>query len=168
MKFIFCARQRWMGTALSLVVLYSSAFLSGQTPKPVTVDALAWMAGAWVGRAGGVETEEHWLPPKGGNMLGLNRSIRAGRPAGFEFLRIAATTNGVSYFASPQGRPPTEFPLKEAGERSVIFENSKHDFPQRIIYRLEDGRVLHARIEGTLNGSPRSQEWRWEKAAATP
>jgi len=28
-------------------------------------------------------------------------------------MRIAKTPTGISYFASPQGRPAEEFPLKE-------------------------------------------------------
>src|SRR6266436_2543525 len=52
------------------------------------VTSLAWMAGSWQGTAGGVEMEEHWLAPRGGEMLGLNRDVAGGRMVSFEFLRI--------------------------------------------------------------------------------
>jgi hypothetical protein len=38
------------------------------------------------------------------------------------------------------------------------------DFPQRILYWLDDRGALHARIEGKLRGKPASEEWAWTKA----
>jgi hypothetical protein len=81
----------------------------------------------------------------------------------FEFLRIAETPEGYSYFASPGGKPPVEFKLKEAGERRVVFENAVHDFPQRVLYWRE-GEQLVARVEGTIKGKERGEEWRFTRA----
>jgi hypothetical protein len=158
-QLLFCS-------VLMIILLCGTCALQAQNSKLSSIEQLGWLAGHWGGRVGGVETEEHWLAPKGGMMLGMTRIVREGRRSSFEFLRIAVTTNGVSYFAMPQGRPATEFPVKEAGERKIVFENPKHDFPQRIIYRLEDNGVLHARTEGMINGKSHSEEWRWTKEAS--
>jgi hypothetical protein len=40
----------------------------------------------------------------------------------------------------------------------AVFENLENDFPNRIIYAREGDR-LDARIEGTINGQPRSMAW---------
>ncbi len=135
---------------------------AGDKP-PADLDRLAWLAGSWVERKQGVETEGHWIAPKGGIMLGVNRTVRAAGKTSFEFVRIARTSSGISYFASPAGRPATEFPLIEAGDKKAVFENPKHDFPTRVIYWLDKEGALHARIEGMIGGKMRSQEWRWEK-----
>jgi hypothetical protein len=127
------------------------------------VDSLAWMVGSWIERKEGRETEEHWIAPKGGLMLGVNRTVTSAGKSSYEFLRIAKTAAGISYFASPGGRPAVEFPLIESGPTRAVFENPKHDFPQRIIYEL-DGDALNARIEGTIGGQKRGMQWRWEKA----
>lgn len=74
--------------------------------------------------------------------------------------KVTETWLGLSYFASPGAQPPTEFKLKEAGERRVVFENAAHDFPQRILYWRE-GESLVARIEGTIKGEAKQQEWRF-------
>jgi hypothetical protein len=121
------------------------------------------MAGAWSSTKAEVRTEEHWIAPAGGLMLGVNRTTRPNGRSSFEFLRIANTATGVSYFASPSGRPAVEFPLKESASERVLFENPQHDFPQRIRYWKEGAKTLIARIEGQINGSPRSMEWRWER-----
>ena len=79
-----------------------------------------------------------------------------------EFLRIADTPEGFSYYASPGGRPAVEFKVKELGDRRVVFENAAHDFPQRILY-WRDGDKLVARIEGTIGGKGKSEEWRFAR-----
>ena len=82
----------------------------------------------------------------------------------YEFMRIADTPEGMSYFASPAGRPPVEFRFREAGDKRVVFENAAHDYPQRIVY-WKDGDLLAARIEGTVRGQKRSEEWRMAPVA---
>jgi hypothetical protein len=45
-----------------------------------------------------------------------------------------------------------------------VFENLNHDFPQRIIYWREGESTLHARIEGSIKGKERKEEWHWRKS----
>src|SRR4051794_17498564 len=130
--------------------------------------ALAWMTGSWEHREGDVLSEEHWLPPRGGLMLGLDRTTGGDRPPFFEFLRIAVTERGITYFAGPNGRPPAGVFLVEGEGARAVFENPELDFPQRVLYWLDETGALCARIEGTSGGEPRSREWRWERAAAWP
>lgn len=122
--------------------------------------SLAWMAGSWSGEEGGTRSEEHWTRPAGGLMLGLHRDLRDGR-AGFEFLRIAETGEGVVYLASPGGREPTAFPLLESSPGRAVFANPEHDFPQRILY-WRDGDDLCAAVEGSVDGEMARQEWCWQ------
>jgi len=90
--------------------------------------------------------------------------VKDGRMVSFEFLRIQATAEGVVYFASPRSRPPVPFALVESGARRAVFENKQHDFPQRILYWLDAGGAMHARIEGPQAGKTVSEEWVWKKA----
>jgi hypothetical protein len=127
---------------------------------------LAWMAGSWAGTQGKVEMEEFWQAPKGNTMLGLHRDVSGGRTVSYEFLRIEAGAEGITYWASPRGRPATPFRLSELNEKRVVFENPEHDFPRRIIYWLDKDGALHAKIEGILNGKQAAEEWTWRRVAA--
>jgi hypothetical protein len=129
------------------------------------VRALGWMAGAWFGDDDGIEIEEHWLPPKGGMLLGLHRDVAPSGKAFFEYLRVVETPEGVVYMASPSGREATPFRLIETGERRAVFENPEHDFPQRILYWI-DGETLHARIEGDTTEGVKSREWSYRRGGA--
>jgi hypothetical protein len=148
---------------LAAVAGFAFAASSGQAAPP-TLDDLAWLAGAWNESKNGVETEEHWMTPKGNLMLGMNRTVRPGGKTLFESLRIGQVGEKVIYYASPGGRAPaTEFPLVKLEGKKAVFENPNHPFPRRIIYWLDTNGSLGARIEGTLQGREASHEWRWSK-----
>lgn len=113
--------------------------------------SLAWISGHWCAELGQEIVEEFWLPPHGGVAIGMSRTRRDGRTAGFEYLRIVEIDGIPSYIAQPGGRPPTTFERTAGGERWIRFENPGHDFPQRIEYR-RDGDALHAEIAGPGEG----------------
>ena len=142
---------------------FAASVALAQPPTPPRVATLDWMAGTWTHIRGDERVAESWLGPGNGLMVAVNLTTRGATRKTFEFLRIADTPEGFSYFASPGGRAAVEFKLKEQGERRVVFENAGHDFPQRILYWRE-GDKLAARIEGTIGGKERSDEWRFTRA----
>jgi hypothetical protein len=152
-----------------LALLLAAALAAPAVAPSASIDSLSWMAGSWASDSAGVRVEEHWMAPLGGQMIGMHRDVARGRVAGFEFLRVAPdSAAGLAYVSMPGGRPPTRFPLKSLRERGVVFENPTHDFPQRILYWLDDAGRLHARIEGTLRGQPASENWVWRPSALAP
>ena len=136
--------------------------LRGDAAEP-NLEGLQWLAGNWTGNQDGLEMEESWLAPKGNTMLGVHRDVKDGRTVSFEFLRIEGTADAVTYWASPRGKPATPFKAIRLGEKRVVFENTEHDFPSRIIYWLDAKGSLHAKIEGTLKGKPAAEEWTWRR-----
>lgn len=126
------------------------------------VDRLAWLSGTWVFESDEGVEEEHWSTPRGGMLIGHNRTVRAGRTVHFEFLRIEQRAHGIVYVAAPSGQAQAEFRLTHLVAGKAVFENPEHDFPKRITYRRE-GRVLHARVEGAPGD--RVAEWQWELEA---
>ncbi len=116
-----------------------------------------------------MQMEEIWTSAAGGALVGLHKDVvtrdGAARMVSFEFLRIETTADGIAYVAQPAGRPPIRFARVESGPRRVVFVNPAHDFPQRILYWLDDAGALHARIEGPKQGKTVGQEWTWTKRA---
>jgi hypothetical protein len=131
--------------------------ISLPTPAKATINDLAWLAGAWTGTrgaTGAISIEERWSPPLGGAMLAVSRTVSRGKMGAFEYLRIVERDGGLVYIAQPGGRPPTEFVLTELGKNRAVFENPRHDSPQRIVYELAaDGR-LTALIGFNKGGKP--------------
>lgn len=124
------------------------------------VAELGWMAGCWAAVGGESGSGEYWLMPAGGSMLGINRTLRNGRTVAFEFLRIAETEDGsLVLTASPSGQEATAFTLGSISEKQIVFENARHDFPQRIAYRLLPDGLLLGAIEGTTATGQRRIEF---------
>jgi hypothetical protein len=134
-------------------------------PAKAAIGDLAWLAGAWVGTRGAdgaTSIEERWSPPLGGAMLGTSRTVRGGAMRAFEFLRVVERDGGLVYVAQPGGRPPTEFVLTELGVARAVFENPRHDHPQRIVYELSAEGRLVASIGYSKGGRPQRFEFQRE------
>lgn len=145
-------------------VLILGIVLASTSSGAATLDDLSWMRGHWRSESDRGITEELWMPAEGSVMLGLNRVIQPGKRAFFEFLRIEERDGAIDYVAQPGGAAPTSFRLVSIEAAKAVFENLEHDFPQRIIYRLDDGKLC-ARIEGVVSGKESSQGWCWAKVA---
>lgn len=143
----------------SLMVLLFAAAL-----PLAAADLPKFMSGSWRATIGSVSMEEHWTTASGGLMLGMHRDVKSGKTS-FEFLRIEPRADGIYYVAQPGGRPPTPFKLTSQSDSRVVFENLEHDFPQRIIYWLDEKARLCARVEGK---DGRGEQWCWEKATLLP
>ena len=135
-----------------------------QTPKP-TINDLAWLAGCWEGNVRGREVNEQWMKPAGGIMLGMARTVAQGKAAEFEFTQIREDKDGsIYYVAKPSGQAEASFKLVKLENKEAIFENPQHDFPQRIIYRLNPDGSLFARVEATANGKTRGLDYPYKRA----
>ena len=149
---------------LPFLLALAASPAAAATTAATDLTKLAWLQGAWKGVKDGIAMEEHWTSPDGGGLVGMHKDSKSGSMISFEFFRIVATDSvGICYLSSPRGAPPTPFCAIEIGNQRVVFENAAHDFPQRIVYWLDKGK-LHARIEGSMNGREESEEWVWEKA----
>ena len=47
--------------------------------EPVRIEQVGWLTGCWEMSSPQRTIEEHWLPPRGGTMLGIGRTVQ-GRP----------------------------------------------------------------------------------------
>ena len=93
--------------------------------------------------------------------IGSRRVLEAGSD-GYEFLLIHSDGDGVVLLPYPDGTASEDaFRLTRLEERSAVFESPEHDFPKRIIYRLDADADLVARIDGGAGTDGR--EWRMRR-----
>lgn len=141
-------------------MLLIAALITAAPSWASDLNDLQWLSGHWQSSADGGWSEEHWLPPRGGVMLGVNRSGSAKGRVSFEFLRIALAEDGTPvYWASPGGQPAVPFRLDQHVGSSATFVNPEHDYPARIHYQ-RDGDRLQATISAMDGSSPMHFEWR--------
>ena len=137
----------------------------GQTPA--TTADLAFMAGCWKFERNGRVVEEHWLAPSGGSLFGVSRTVAGGQTVEFEFLEIRDLPEGLTYIAHPSGQAEARFKATKRTTDEIVFENPRHDFPQRIRYRRAID-ALGARIEGTKNGQTSGVDFPYARVSCTP
>jgi hypothetical protein len=139
--------------------LFVLVSLGTQTPsQTASVDSLGWLSGCWSREANGRRTEEHWMKPAGGTLLGMSRTVANGRTVEFEHLLIRADGADVLYVAKPSRQAEASFKLVDHSPdwRRLRFENPQHDFPQRIEYELAGDESLTATISGRSGGRERT------------
>jgi len=101
---------------------------------PEELRKLAWIAGEWELKDGEKTTLEVWQPLAGSTMIGTSHTYDAKETRFFEFLRITAMNGTIAYVAQPGGGKPVPFLAAKVSDSEAIFENPKHDHPQRIRY----------------------------------
>lgn len=121
---------------------------------------LSWLSGCWQQEGAENGSIESWLAPAGGTMLGVSRTVKAGKTVAYEFMQIHALADGkLAFTAKPSNQAEATFPVLRLGKQEIAFENKAHDFPQRIVYRLSAPGKLFARIEGTRDGKERGIDY---------
>ena len=155
-------RPLFCRSTLSLVLLASLTAQAQAQP----IERIGWLACCWGSEKGETGSGEQWLPHAGGTMFGIGRTVKGGKTVEYEFLQLRANEQGkLLYTALPSNQKQTTFTEKSFANNEIVFENLQHDFPHRIIYRLESPQKLIARIEGLRTGQPRGIDFPLQRVA---
>jgi hypothetical protein len=146
-----------------LVAFVALALMTPPADAPRSVDDLAWMSGCWMQTRPDGFVEEHWTGPAGGTLLGMSRTVRRAKTTEYEFLMIRDVGGRLAYVAKPSGQAENAFPLKSLTDGEVVFEDPKHDFPQRILYRRNADGSVTARIEGEMGGKVKGVDFPYQR-----
>jgi hypothetical protein len=162
-----------LGALLGLVLCASAA---AQSPPAAPADAkaapagaadaanplaqLSWLEGCWHGNVNKRDFREHWLPLRGGLLVGISHTVMDGKTLGYEYLRMEARTDGVEYVIAPSGQNETAYKLtdvatQESGDVVYVFTNPAQAFPQKISYRRSSDGWLYATVDGKVGGADR-------------
>ena len=136
-----------------LFIFSFSAVAAAQQQASVTIEELQWLSGLWGIDQGERTGEEFWRPVINGRLEGKSTMKKKGKVTLQETMVIEKDSSGMlTYRVKPAGQRPASFKLITAGPSILVFENKKHDFPQRIIYERIGEDSLKATIEGMVKG----------------
>jgi hypothetical protein len=158
--------MRLLPIAIALFLLPVAAACAqpavGQTPA---LSTLSWLAGCWQSELDDAGSGEQWMAPAGGVMLGMARTLKAGKVVQFEFMQLRESASGIVFVAHPGGRTGTHFNAVEVTTEAAVFERNSADFPQRVVYRKRPDGGLAARIEGDAGGAKRGVDFPMRRVA---
>ncbi len=93
-------------------------------------------------------------------MIGVSRTVQADTLREYELVIIRERAGGeIAYEAHPSGQATATFVARTANDSTIVFENSAHDFPQRVGYTRRGADSLIAWIEGERGGKTRRIEF---------
>jgi hypothetical protein len=141
-----------------------AADVPGAAATPAIAE-LSWLAGCWRQESSGRVVDEVWMAPAGDAILGMSRTVAKDRAVAHEFMQIRNSADGLVFVARPSGQEEATFRLVKSGARELVFENPTHDFPQRVIYRLDSPDALVGRVEGTDKGRTRGIDFPMRRVA---
>ena len=131
--------------------------------KPM-LGTLSSFAGSWAFDKNGRAVTEILMPPDGGTMLGISRTVAKGKTLEYEFMLLRQDADGDIYcVAKPSGQPEASFKLVLANASEAVFENPTRDFSQRISYTLKGDGSLVASTEGEKAGKFRRVEFPYQR-----
>ena len=146
-----------MSYRLTIALFTFLPVIAGAQASPLA--RAGWLAGCWELRAPNRVTLEMWMPPLGDMMLGASRTTVGAATSEFEQLKLKVEGEKLVYVAAPSGQAETSFASISIADTLIVFENTAHDFPQRIIYRRRGADSIIARIEGPGPNGPRGSNF---------
>ncbi|MBN2431010.1 MAG: hypothetical protein JXQ27_06015 [Acidobacteria bacterium] len=139
----------------------------GESSPPASIEAVAWLAGAWQGAALGGRCDEVWSPPAGGAMMGMFRLVKDGRPVFYELLTISPEQGSLilrlkHFDAGLKGwekqAETVDFPLVKLTATAAYFS--------RLTFRRDGADRLHVFVSSTRKDGS-AQELRFDYIRVT-
>ena len=135
-----------------LLTIFISCFSSFAYAQPCnSLRAIDWLLGRWSGVDGNNAVIESWqkVSPLTYEGVGEKRSKVSNALKGSESMRLVEMSKKVFYLAKVRhNKLPVPFKLSKCSRRSAVFENSDHDFPQKLHYQLEAEDKLTVTVSG--------------------
>ncbi|MCW5900777.1 MAG: hypothetical protein KIT10_16080 [Flavobacteriales bacterium] len=134
-------------------------------PPAASPELADGLLGEWVSPMSDGRTvfHEQWHRTGNGHLEGLGFVMSGADTVFIEQLGIHFTDSGTWYSAtipSQNGGLPVHF-RRTADRDSMVFVNPDHDFPQRIVYRPEEGPGWAVDVSGMERGTPRVERFRF-------
>ncbi|MEN2401028.1 DUF6265 family protein [Flavobacterium sp. MC2016-06] len=141
------------------------AFVSCQKTVSVEKDRIKtadWLIGDWENKSPEGVLSENWQKLNDSTFSAASYFIKGKDTLHFESIILAQLGETLTYKATVKGQnddKPVEFPSTISNNKQLVFENPKHDYPQKITYTKGANNTLTAEISGNLQGKLTSEKF---------
>lgn len=126
------------------------------------IKAANWLLGNWESKSVEGNLTENWKKVNDSTFQAESYFIKEKDTLHFESITLQQKGEELTYSAAVKGQnndKPVAFKLTTATEKQMIFENPKHDYPQKISYTQITPDSLVAKISGIQQGKPSSEQF---------
>ncbi|MDB5190974.1 MAG: hypothetical protein JWQ96_537 [Segetibacter sp.] len=148
---------------LIFVAFLLSSFI---VPGDESFKSLSALQGLWKMETRQGAIYEEWRKVNGQLLKGRSYKINGTDTVVTEQVDLKKDKDNLFYIVSVPNQnkeKPVSFTLVSSNTKRFVFENKKHDFPQRIIYSFVSSDSIVARIEGTVEGKAESADFYFKR-----
>ena len=148
---------------LLLILAFTSCNNSNKNDK---IKASQWLLGKWENNSTDGNLQETWTKVNDSTFQATSYYIRDKDTLHFEAITLQQKGEELIYNANVKGQNNDDavpFALTSATEKQLVFENPKHDYPQKISYTQTSKNSLLAKISGVQQGKPSSEQYQMTK-----
>lgn len=148
-------------TLLALVL----AVISCQKKESVEKDKIKiadWLIGNWENKSPDGALSENWIKLNDSTFSASSYFIRGKDTLHFENIVLAQKGEILTYFATVKGQnddKPVAFQSTAESDKQLVFENLKHDYPQKITYTKGTDNTITAEVTGNLQGKVTTEKF---------
>lgn len=145
---------------LAAAIIGLALFGSWAVQHPLDIKKTEWLIGSWENKTPKGSLYETWSKKSNTEFAGKSYVIQEKDTIVFETLRLVQEGNQIFYIPvvkNQNGGQPVRFEATIISDKQLVFENPKHDFPQKISYTKTGESSLTAEISGTINGKMKKQ-----------
>ena len=145
---------------LSVICIFSCN--KNKTSEKEKIKAAHWMIGNWKYKTATGTLTENWTKGNDSTLLGTSFYIQDKDTIHHETIVLQQNGDNLTYTATIKGQhndQPVIFTLNNATEKTMVFENLKNDYPQKITYTQIDSNNIVAKISGKLQGKPSTEQF---------
>jgi hypothetical protein len=148
-----------------LIITICVAFITNANAQS-DLDKLNWMLGKWQYKTTNYNIIEGWKIKNDSTLVGYSYTIAGKDTISSEQTEIIKKNHKIIFNATvkEQNQSATiPFLMYAFSNDSIAFENTLHDFPQRIIYKKVNTEIIRASIEGLIEGRLKQRNFFYEK-----
>ena len=130
------------------------------------IENVGWLLGEWQNTSSEGKLTETWEKLNDSTYAGKSFFVIGKDTVSSEKIRLEQHGKTLLYIPTVKDQnneQPISFVQTSSSTNQMIFENPKHDFPQRISYTLTYKTALVAEISGVVNGKKKSQSFPMQK-----
>ena len=128
--------------------------------------AADWLIGTWETKTDGGDLIEIWSKTNDSTYTGGSYFIKSKDTLHHESIVMSQKGEEVFYVPTVKGQnndQPVSFKMTKQTADEMVFENPKHDYPQKIIYKQIAKDSMVATISGIQQGKPSSDSYPMKK-----
>ena len=154
-------------TTLILLLLAIASCKNSEANEKDQIKTANWLLGKWETKTAEGILSESWKQVNDSTFQGESFFIKQKDTLHFETITLQQKGKDLFYNATVKGQNENKavtFRLTNKTEKQLVFENPKHDYPQKITYALITKDSLTATISGVQLGKASSESFGLKKA----